>query len=259
MSLAITAGSQALVPGSTVFCAGNGGVEPYTYSVVAGGAGGTIDSSSGLYTAPSSLPTDPAKFHDVVRVTDSAAATASLQIMVGTPLMLLCDIIQKELNLDPGQVYLYNQKINIPTDSKLYIAVGILTVKPFGNRNKLNSSGESEQSANFMATLSIDILSRGPAARDRKEEIVMALKSDYAQSQQELNSFYIARLTSSFQNLSQEDGAAIPYRFNISVNVQYAAKKTKAVPYFDDFEGGTVTTEDAEADFTNEDIEETEP
>lgn len=89
----------------------------------------------------------------------------------------------------------------------------------------------------MLATLDIDIISRGPEARDRKEEIILALNSIYAQSQQEGNSFYIGKLPPSarFVNLSNIDGAAIPYRFRISVNLQYAFVKSKAIDYFDTF------------------------
>jgi hypothetical protein len=46
-----------------------------------------------------------------------------------------------------------------------------------------------------------------------------------------------------FVNLSMIDGDAIPYRFNISVNMQYFVRKVKAVAYFDDFADVEVTTE----------------
>lgn len=233
----VVAGTQALAPNLTTYFLGQGGTPPYSYAVLGGGAGGTINPVSGLYVAPSVTG------QDTIRVTDSLLAFADLPILIGLPLELFCDVIQKELGLTADQVYLWDQKLNIPTDSRLYVAVSMLNCKPFGNRNKLLGSGDAEQSVNMMATLGVDILSRGPEARDRKEEIILALNSTYAQQQQELNSFYIGKLSTGFVNLSQEDGAAIPYRYNISVNVQYFIGKTKPVSYYNTFETVEVTTE----------------
>jgi GGDEF domain-containing protein len=157
---------------------------------------------------------------------------------VGTPLLLFCEVIQREMGLSNGRVYLWDQKLNQPTDSGLYIAVAVVNCKPFANVNRQSTSGtQSEQFVSMLALLDINIISRSAAARDRKEEIILALNSIYAQQQQEANSFYIAKLSplAGFVNLSEVDGAAIPYRYKISVNIQYAYKKTSALQYFENF------------------------
>jgi hypothetical protein len=220
-----------------------GGTTPYTWSVITGGAGGTINSSTGLYTAPSF----PNTGLDTVQVTDSASNIATVQVSVCTPMELVCDIIQNQLGLSSGQVYLYNQKIDIPIDSQLYIAVGQLSCKPFSNNNSyavVNGSYSQVQSTNYQALISIDILSRGPIARDQMELVTLALGSNYAESQMELNSFNIALLPTSFVNLSEVDGAAIPYRFNISAQLQYFISKTAPVSYFDSFQNPEVIPND---------------
>lgn len=243
MPLTLSQSYTAIGPGLTSSFQGVGGTGPYTYAVAAGGAGGTV-ASNGVYTAPASAPTDPRFVYDTVRVTDSAAATATAQILIGLPLLLFCEIIQRELDLANGRVYLWDQKIMQPTDSGLYVAVSVPYCKPFANVNRQSVSGEeSEQFVSMLATLDIDIISRGPAARDRKEEVILALASTYAEQQQEANSFYVGRLpaNSRFTNLSLVDGAAIPYRYKISVNMQYAYKKTQALPYIDTFEFTVLT------------------
>lgn len=210
-----------------------GGTAPYVYSIAPNGVGGSIDSSSGLYTSPDTTGVDE------VVVTDSLGATAELAIAVCTPIELVCEVIQRQMRLGPGQVYLYNQKIIIPTDSAVYVAVGVISCKPFSNNREFVDNGASlneVQSTNFQASLSIDILSRSIQALNRKEEIILALGSSYAESQMELNSFYIAPITSSFINLSELDGAAIPYRFNLSVNVQYFTQKTTSVPFYSTYQ-----------------------
>ncbi len=234
----LSSGTLALGINLTTQFLASGGTEPYVYSVQPGGVGGAIDPDTGVYTAPSTPG------GDTIIATDDDANTATADILVGTPLQLFCDIIQKELNLQPGRVYLWDQKIMQPEDSGLYIAIGVISCKPFSNINRFNgATGESDQSANFQATLSIDIISRGHEARDRKEEVILALVSDYARTQMAANSFYIAPQSSAFQNLSEVDGAAIPYRFNISVNLLYAARKSQAVPVYDTFSDVDLTTE----------------
>lgn len=162
-----------------------------------------------------------------------------------TPLERFCDIIRTEMDLEDDQVYLWDQKIKPLPDQRLYVTVGVASVKPFSNTRNLVPNGSvlnEVLSTNVKATLSIDITSRGPDARDRKEEVVLALNSIYSQQQQEAFGFYIAPISTSFTNLSVLDGAAIPYRFNISVALQYKVTKTKAVPFYDTFTD-TVTTD----------------
>ena len=248
MSLVLTSSITALAVNLTSSFLATGGTAPYTYAVLPNGAGGTINSSTGLYTAPSTVNSDPKKLYDTVQVTDHVGATTTAQILVGTPLLLFCDIIQSELGLAQGRVYLWDQKIMQPTDAGLYVAVSVPSCKPFANTTTPDGSGSglnTIQVVNMLATLDLDIISRGPDARDRKEEVIMALASQYSNSQQEANSFLIGKLPagSRFLNLSQIDGAAIPYRYKISINMQYAVTKTKAVPYFDTFSSAQVATD----------------
>jgi hypothetical protein len=241
MSLALALTNPAISPGIISYAYASVGTAPYVYSVLPGGVGGTIDSSSGLYTPPSSIGNVT---YDQIQVSDLNGGIAYTSILVGDPLILFCDIIQQEMGLANGRVYLWDQKIMKPTDRDIYIPVSIVSCKPFSNSNQLNSDGTTTQSTNMQATIQVDIISRGPAARTRKEEIILALNSDYAQSQQEKNSFYIGKIPagSHFVNLSEEDGSAIPYRFSISVNLQYFVTKSKTVPYFSTFSTPNVLT-----------------
>ena len=246
MTLSIT--PTAMAPFTSTIISGQGGVPPYTYSIVSGG-GALVGAGSdeAKFTAPQLNP-DPKLQVVTLKVVDSLGAEATAKVKIGDALLLLCEILEKELGLQNGRVYLYNQKIMQPTDAGLYIAVGVLNCKPFGNTNKPASTDlgmDSMQSLNMLATLSIDIISRDTSALLRKEEVVMAFNSTYAQLQQERNSFSVGQLPpgSQFVNLSEVDGAAIPYRFNISINVQYFARKVKTIEFFDEFSTVQVTTE----------------
>lgn len=238
MSIAILPTSLDIyLNGSTTFTV-SGGTAPYTFAMVSGK--GTIDASTGVYTA------SPVSGRDVVKVTDSLAATTQATVNIYSAITLFADIIRHEMDLLNTQVYLYNQKIKVPEDEKIYIAIGIGNAKPFGNTQNLDGTGSGLNevlSANFMTTLSIDVMSRGSDARDRKEEIVLALQSNYSQQRQEKFGFYIAPLTGSFVNLSSIEGAAIPNRFSITCNIQYKAVKTKAIDYYETFPDVETTIE----------------
>ena len=209
-----------------------GGTPPYLFSIVPGGIGGTID-TNGLYTAPLGV-----YGVDTILATDSFGAIDTQTVSVLNTMEMICDIIQTEMGLADGRVYLYNQKIPEPTDTGLFIVVEQISCKPFGNTRSLDGGGaglDSIQSANFSAMLQIDIISRDISALNRKEEVLMALKSAYAQQQQELNTFYIAPLPMGFVNLSHVDGSAIPYRFNVTINIQYCVTKVKPLDFYSDF------------------------
>lgn len=246
MSLSLTQTLTAIGPGRTSSFAAIGGTPAYTYSVRPNGAGGVINASTGVYTGPAVASSDPDAVYDTIQVKDSVGAIATARVLVGLPLLLFCEILQKELGLADGRVYLWDQKLFQPDDNGLYIAVSVISCKPFANTFETTSTSglDAVQVVNMMATLDIDAISRGPEARDHKEEIILALGSVYAQAQQEANSFLIGKLPAGgkFINLSLIDGAAIPYRFKISVNMQYAFKKTKAVDYYGTFQTVSVAT-----------------
>ena len=220
-----------------------GGTAPYSYFVKTGGAGGTIDASTGAYTGPINFKSSPFVNMDTVGVLDNNGDTTESTILIGSPLILFCDILSHELCIPRERVYLWDQKIMQPTDFGLYIAVSIPSTKPFGNTNRFNgTTNNSDQFVSMLAVLDIDIISRGPVARDRKEEIILALNSNYSQQQQTTNSFLIGTQSTRFINLSEVDGAAIPYRFRISVNMQYAYSKSSAAQFYSSFDEPQVFT-----------------
>lgn len=246
MSLILRSNLSALVARNSTSFGASGGTAPYTYSVLPDGAGGSIDSSSGMYTAPDSESFDPAKAYDTVQVTDNAALTATKKILVAPPYRLLCHILQTQMGLAEDRVYLWNQKILEPKDNGIYIPVKMLWAKPFGNTKSYDSSGpgvDEVQTTFMQATMSIDIISRGMEALYRKEEVLMAIQSDYSEQIQEANAFSLAILPTSFINLAQLDGTAIPYRFNLSVVMTYKQTKQQATDYFNDFSALNIYTD----------------
>ena len=234
--MTLTSNAKAIAPNITTYFLASGGVAPYTYTIMSGG--GSVNPSSGLYSADDSVGVV------VVRALDSSLIpqSADCSISILSPLELLCDIIQTEMGLADGQVSLWDQKIDLPKTPGLFISVGVIACKAFSNSNKFDGVN-NVQSTNFNATISIDIFSRNTEAQERKEEIVMALNSVYAQKQQEANSFYIAKVPANFVNVSYEESVSMLYRFNISVNMQYAKKKSSVPEYYDTFQGFNILTD----------------
>ena len=240
MSLSLTANyDYVMVNGPTVPFSASGGVPPYAFSIQPDGAGGSINPVSGLYSPPGVVG------EDIILVTDAALNTATFQMNIGTIIELFADVIQTSMGLAYDQIYLMNQKYTIPTDSRLYIAIGFLRFKPFGRSNVFDGSGtglSTIQSTNIMATFNVDMFSKSTAEMDQIGQLVIALESPYSLQQQELNSFRIFPISLSIANLSGIEGIAIPYRFNLSVNVQYLVSNVVSTEYYDTFELPTVTT-----------------
>lgn len=253
MTLTLSSSLSAVAANIQSSFLASGGTPPYVYSVLPGGAGGTINSSTGWYQAPQVASSSPNQTYDTVQVTDSLSAVAILPILVGTPLELFCDVVRVGMGLSIGRVMIYDQKWFSPTDYGLWITVGILKCKPFSNIREyatVSSIYSQTQFTNMRATLECDIVSRGPAARDLKEQFIMSLYTQYSEQQQEANSFHIAKIppNEQFRNLTHiengkhgtVDGTAIIYRFRINVNIIYAATLISPASYFSNFQDPTI-------------------
>lgn len=239
--ITLQATKRALGPGLTASFLASGGTAPYVYTMAATGAGGTINASTGLYTAPAEVPSDPDKFFDTIKVTDNVGATKTLKILVGTPWMLFWEVLQSVLKLSPEMIWFQNQKQFEPTDATkgMWVVLMFPNLKAFASglhpAGTGNAWDKTEKWANFSGPVDIHIMSRDSAALNRKEEVVMALTGPYARAQQTANSFYIGRIPHNIVDISGVDGAAIPWHFVVSVELQYGSSKVFDSEYFDDF------------------------
>lgn len=236
----------AIAPNIQTFFGQTGAVEPFTFSVLPGGAGGSI-TSEGLYTAPQISDYNPKKFIDTIQVQDVNGDKGTAKIMVLPVIGLIANIIQVEMGLEQDQVSLYQQKFNVPNDNKVHIAVGMLTQKPYATKREYKDIGSGLNEIVFTSWKCIawvEIYSSSNLAFLRKEEIASALYSTYSEQIQDANNFKIAKMPSQFTNISSEQGPGIPYRFNISVSLLYTTSKEKPVPYFTNFENASINVDD---------------
>lgn len=231
MTIALLSTYSAIAPGNQASFQAYNGTKPYTYSVAPGGAGGTINARTGIYVAPRVATASS----DTISVVDSASNTATANITIGNALILVCDIVQKYMNLPNGYVYLWDQKWFEPKDARPWIVVSETSCKPIGNmRNYTSGDGLVQlQSVSMRSVLDINIYSRSAQARDRKEEVLLALNGNYSLQQQEANAFKLGKISASFNNISGIDGAAIPYRYAISCYLFYGVVRVSGVDYFD--------------------------
>lgn len=154
------------------------------------------------------------------------------------PLKDICKILQTQLNLTDKQIWIYNQKRDIPNDFGVYLVVNYQGQRIIGNIRKeiATEDGLMEyQSVHNLAVFSVDIFSRSPRVREMRDLAIMALNSTYSQQVQEEKGFQIARNSFQVTNTSEVEGVAELSRYSISFNVTYMSETSKSIPYFDTF------------------------
>jgi hypothetical protein len=169
-------------------------------------------------------------------------------------LKILVDIVRREMRLKADQVVIYNQRWIIPPDDRLYVAISVTGSAPFGVNRKYASSSATdpqtgqpvptlneELSVNTRDILTFNIYSASGEARERRNELIFALESTYAEQQMEKYSFLIGSVPTSYVDVSEEEGTKIINRYAITYNVQYAQSASNPVEYFDKFQDVALT------------------
>ena len=162
------------------------------------------------------------------------------------PIKHICKILQNSLNLTDEQIWIYNQKRDIPNDFGIYFVVNYIGQRIIGNVRKeiATPAGLVEyQSVHSLANFSVDILSRSSKAREMRDKALMALNSTYSQMIQEANGFQIAPNSFSVTNTSEIEGVAELYRYTLSFNVTYMSETSKSIDYYDTFTKEVITEE----------------
>ena len=160
------------------------------------------------------------------------------------PTKVICNILQTQLNLSDGQVWIYNQKRDIPNDFGIYYVVQYNGQRIIGNIRKEISTLEGlmeYQSVHSLAQFNVDIFSRSNKGRESRDQAIMALNSTYSQQMQERYGFQIARNSFQVTNTSEVEGVAELNRYSISFNVTYMSEATKSIDYFDTFSKEVIT------------------
>lgn len=165
---------------------------------------------------------------------------------MGDPIKFICQILQNQLELSVNQIWVYNQKRDIPNDFGVYFVVSYLGQRIIGNVRREVSTAEGLmefQSVHNLAQYQVDVFSRSSQARDMRDLAIMALNSTYSQQVQEANSFQIARNSFQVTNTSDVEGVAELNRYSLSFNVTYMTQTCKSIEYFDTFTKEVITEE----------------
>lgn len=157
----------------------------------------------------------------------------------GGTIFLLRDILIHELGLDENRIQIWNQKLNIPPDEKLFVALSYMMGKVYhskaAERALDDGSMVEDQLANVQEMIDVNVMSRGTEALFRKEEVVMALASKYSQQVQAAHGFRIASLPNAFRDNSEIEASARMTRFTFTLVIFAWYKKTTAIEHYDTF------------------------
>lgn len=157
--------------------------------------------------------------------------------MTISTLTLMCDVIKNQLSLASDQIWIYNQKINIPKDSRLYVIVSQVSAVQYaaGKKHLFSPTVSSTTHQHTQETIRIELLSSGTSAIDRAQEVVGALSSDYAEELANANGLRFARIPASVTDTSFLEVTQQLFRTTIEVKVLRAYTQTKTANYYDKF------------------------
>lgn len=161
---------------------------------------------------------------------------------------IVADILQAEMGLEDDHCLLGNQKFDIPKDKKLFVVVYDKTPVPVGSTKFLEPDqasvnfGKETQQVTVVHDVLIEIMSLDSGeARERKEEVLLALNSLFADQQAEEFRIQIAKPQAPV-DASETETTARLQKFVTHVNITAMHQKIKAPPkgdYFNKFNGAT--------------------
>lgn len=133
------------------------------------------------------------------------------------------DISQERINI-------YDEKWQIPPDSSLFLTIEYRSGRCLSNRNNfipatLPEDVVESQDVNMVEQIVVGIFSKDRTATQRKEEVLMAIMSSYAQQLQEKYAFKIAR-AGEIEDLSALEASAMLKRYDIVLSVYAWYNKT---------------------------------
>lgn len=157
------------------------------------------------------------------------------------PIKIIGDILKDCMSLTDDQIFIYNQDFKVPETSGLFIVMQYNSSQNYSTNNEFIPADEGVEGAQEKISMlnresyTINVISKNDEARQKKEEVVMSLNSNYSQDQQGLYQFKIANLSDSFTNVSELEGAGMLNRFAITVNLLAFYDKTLNTSYYDTF------------------------
>lgn len=162
---------------------------------------------------------------------------------------ILIDILKHELNLPDNygttekgdiipSIIIFGQNAKLFNTSKLQVTVQTVSSHFYSNRTTYEEDKDGKffevQDVNESRMMQVDVYSKNNEARERFQEVGMALNSTYAQQQMDLYNFKIGSIVDN-RNLTGADGSSVINRFTTTFNVLIHHQKTKQIDYYDKF------------------------
>lgn len=152
---------------------------------------------------------------------------------------IICDLLRNQLALTEEQVWIYNQKRDIPNTPGLFIEVGLVATKPFATASHCADDEAGNfcefQSLNVQETYYIHLFSRDESAFSRAWEVSLALSGVISQQAQETYGFRFGQIPTSFLDASFLEASARLFRQDLTFNALRSYSKTRVIQYFDQF------------------------
>lgn len=156
---------------------------------------------------------------------------------MNSTLDVIKQIIDEQMNMPVGRVFAYNSNVNLPEDSELFIPLYYAERKPIANNSKMVTTAqgvEEHQSINMVEDVIIALISRDTSARDRVQEVFLALNSYYSKNLQAVNKLHISWIGEAYDK-SFLEATSMLNRFDIRIRVFRSYEKINNIDYYDTF------------------------
>lgn len=155
--------------------------------------------------------------------------------MTVDPDVLIADIVQNFMAIPAGRVVIFDENYEPPKDSGLY-AVILTTGNPSIGINQWfdSNTNESVTESSVTQEITIRLTSKDRSVLTRKEEVFMALASDYSIQKQESEKCKITRKGEPI-DLSFIEASRALKRFDFQCTVFYLKVIRKPANYFNVF------------------------
>ena len=153
-------------------------------------------------------------------------------------LRAVCDILKVGMNLQDDQIWIYNQKIDIPNDKRLYVVVSLKNEVVIGNNIEAKnvSNGEDEVIwSNIVSDIGIELFSYNVNALNRRYEVLSSMRSTYSIQKQEQINCNIGRRPVAFFDSSFIAPSARLYAYYFEYRITHVENSARPVEYYDDF------------------------
>jgi len=185
-------------------------VAPYTWSIVDGQG---VVGDDGLFVAPKS------EGATTVELTDDEGTTFQKTIQCFDIDKMILQIVQSDLGLESDQIFIFNQKIKIPNDQRLYVTLNFVTQKSYGTNVLTRDRGK--RSLSVSALYDINFFSPSLMTRLVKDKAMAVFNSVLSEKLQSFNAFSIQRNIESLKDISFIEKTSPINRFVLSIRVNY--------------------------------------